>query len=140
MMRFPASPGAFQTTYQGGSTSTNEGPCDIGIMKLSSNGANRLYATYIGGSTGNEQPHSLVVDAAGNLIIAGRTNSNNYPITAGGKVGVGGNFDIVVTKLNSTGTALIASKTIGGSGDDGVNISPGRSGVNSLQRNLYWIG
>ena len=75
------------------------------------------------------------MDAAGNLIIAGRTNSNNYPISAVGKVGVGGNFDIVVSKLNSTGTALIASKTIGGSGDDGVNISPGRSGVNSLQRN-----
>ena len=132
---FPASPGAFQTVYQGGNTNTDEGPCDIGIIKLSPNGGNRLYATYVGGSTGNEQPHSLIVDNAGNLIIAGRTNSTNYPITAGGQIGSGGGFDIVVTKLNATGTALIASLKIGGSGDDGVNISPGRSGVSSLQRN-----
>ena len=132
---FPYSPGAFQTTYQGGSTATNEGPCDIGIMKLSANGGNRLYATYIGGSTGNEQPHSLVVDAQGNLVVCGRTSSSNYPITAGGQIGSGGGFDIVLTKLNANGTALIASRKIGGSGDDGVNVSPGRSGVNSLQRN-----
>lgn len=133
---FPVSTGAFQTVYQGGSTATNEGPCDIGIIRLSPNGGTRLYATYIGGSTGNEQPHSLVVDDQGNVVIAGRTNSGNYPVTSpGGQVGPGGGFDIVVTKLNSTGTALIASRKIGGSGNDGVNISPGRAGVNSLQRN-----
>ncbi|HEX6191599.1 MAG TPA: SBBP repeat-containing protein, partial [Chitinophagaceae bacterium] len=131
---FPASPGAFQTTYQGGAAG-DEGPCDIGIMKLSANGGNRLYATYIGGSSGNEQPHSLVVDAQGNLVIAGRTSSNNYPITAGGQIGSGGGFDIVVTKLNANGSVLLASRKIGGSANDGVNIAPGRVGVNSLQRN-----
>jgi gliding motility-associated-like protein len=131
---FPVSPGAFQTTYQNGIAS-DEGPCDIGIMKLSPNGAQRLYATYLGGS-GNEQPHSLVVDAAGNLVMAGRTNSPNYPlVNPGGTIGTPGGFDIVVTKLNPTGTALLGSKRIGGSGEDGVNITAGRAGVNSLQRN-----
>src|SRR5258708_2566149 len=51
---FPYSTGAFQTNFKGGNF-------DIGIIKLSPNGANRLYATYIGGS-GDEQPHSLIVD------------------------------------------------------------------------------
>lgn len=130
---FPTSPGAFQTTYQGGGGTT---PVDIGIIKLSSNGANRIYATYIGGG-GNEQPHSLIVDAQGNLVIAGRTNSANYPVVnPGGQVGVGGGYDIVVTKLNASGTALIGSKKIGGSGDDGINITSDRaSGTNSLNRN-----
>ena len=60
-----------------------------------------MYATYIGGS-GNEQPHSLVVDGAGNLIVAGRTNSSNYPVTGSGLIGTGGGYDIVVTKLNAS--------------------------------------
>ena len=41
-----------------------------------------------------------------------------------------------MTKLNATGTALIGSKKIGGSGDDGVNITDNRAGgTNSLMRN-----
>ncbi len=91
-----------------------------------------MYATYIGGS-GNEQPHSLVTDGAGNLIVAGRTNSANYPTTGSGLIGTGGSYDIVVTKLNATGTAMIGSKRIGGKGDDGVNIAT--ESFSSLQQN-----
>lgn len=128
---FPTQTGAFQTTFQGGQGL--EG-VDIGIIKLSPDGSNRIYATYIGGS-GNEQPHSLVVDPQGNLVVAGRTNSANYPVTGTGQIGSGGGYDIVVTKLNASGTALIGSKKIGGSNDDGVNIAVGRGGTNSLERN-----
>ncbi len=128
---WPVSPGAFQTVFQGGDN--NPRPHDIGIIKLSANGGNRLYATYIGG-TGNEQPHSLVVDPQGELVIAGRSNSPNYPVTAP-VIGSGGGFDIVITKLNAAGTALIGSRKIGGKGDDGVNIRPTRAGTMSLQQN-----
>jgi gliding motility-associated-like protein len=127
---FPVSPGAFQTTYQGG---TNPLPSDIVIIKLTPNGSNRVYATYIGGN-GSDQPHSLVCDPSGNLVVAGRSNSSNYPLT-GAAIGPGGNFDIVVTKLNATGTGIIGSKKIGGSGMDGVNITDADSGPNSLERN-----
>ncbi len=129
---FPVSPGAFQQTWGGGSGSR---PFDIGIIKLTPDGSSRVYATYIGGRTGDEQPHSLIVDGQGNLILAGRTNSSDYPVTGSGLIGPGGSFDIVVTKLNATGSALIGSKKIGGSNDDGVNINSGRNGPNSLQRN-----
>ena len=128
---FPVTSGAFQQSYGGGSGTQ---AIDIGIIKLSANGVNRIYATYIGGS-GNEQPHSLIVDPQGNLVIAGRSNSSNYPTTGSGQIGNGGGYDIVVTKLNTTGTSLIGSKKIGGSGDDGVNITSTRSGTNSLQQN-----
>jgi gliding motility-associated-like protein len=137
---FPTSPGAFQATYQGGGGNV---PVDIGIIKLSPDGRNRVYATYIGGA-GNEQPHSLIVDNQGNLILAGRTNSpvSNPPSNSGiyplfgaaGMIGSGGGYDIVVTKLNATGTGLIGSVRIGGSLNDGVNISEVR-GLSSLQRN-----
>ncbi|HTD93723.1 MAG TPA: SBBP repeat-containing protein, partial [Chitinophagaceae bacterium] len=69
---FPTTTGAFQTVFSPSSGQDN--PVDIGIIKLSANGGARIYATYIGGS-GNEQPHSLIVDNNGNLTLAGRTNS-----------------------------------------------------------------
>ncbi|HVZ55084.1 MAG TPA: PKD domain-containing protein [Chitinophagaceae bacterium] len=132
---FPVSTGAFEENFNGGLSENQESGFDIGIIKLSPNGVNRIYATYIGGS-GNEQPHSLVVDGAGNLILAGRSNSINYPtVPAGSVIGPGGNYDIVVTKLNAAGTALIGSKRIGGAGSDGVNITTARGAPNSLQRN-----
>jgi gliding motility-associated-like protein len=133
---YPVSPGAFQTIFAGGIPDGDFAGIDMAIFKFSANGSTRLYATYIGGS-GNEQPHSMITDAAGNLIIAGRSSSSNYPIRSGIAL-ASTNFDIVVTKLNSAGTLLIGSVKIGGSGDDGVNIRPkysGTTGTDRLRRN-----
>lgn len=133
---FPTSSGAYQTTYNGGIDEGERGGFDIGIMKFSANGALRMYATYIGGSV-NEHPHSMVVDPIGNLIIAGRTSSPNYPTTLP-TIGPGGGYDIILTKLNATGTALIGSRKIGGSRTDGINIRSKYAtpfGVETLRRN-----
>lgn len=125
---FPVSTGAYKISFQGGAY-------DIGILKLTPDGVNRVYATYIGGS-GRDQPHSLIVDAQGNLVLTGITDSGDYP-TTGPVYGSGGGWDIFVTKLNASGTALIGSLRIGGSGDDGVNIvyKGDREGTDSLNRN-----
>lgn len=135
---FLVSPGAYQTTFQGAGQPLG---VDIGIIKLSPDGSNRIYATYIGGN-GDEQPHSLIVDPQGNLILAGRTNSpslgnNAYPLKnpITDTIGPRGGYDIVVTKLNATGTNIIGSVRIGGRGNDGLNIADTRSGINSLVRN-----
>ena len=135
---FPVSNGAFQQTYQGGGSTGEGGGFDIAIFKFDPTGANRVYATYLGGTTGNEQPHSMVVDGAGNLVVAGRTTSSDYP-TKGAlqKYGAGGGWDILITKFNATGTALIGSVRIGGKADDGVNIQHkyAAKGANSIDRN-----
>jgi gliding motility-associated-like protein len=128
---FPVSTGAYKTTHsQGGAHG-----CDIGIFKFSATGANRLYATYLGGN-GDDYPHSLYSDAQGNLVVLGRTYSTNYPGTL---VGSGGGCDMIVTKLNATGTGLIGSLRIGGAGNDGVNIEDQMESrdhkINSLLRN-----
>jgi gliding motility-associated-like protein len=126
--KFPVTPGAVQSHWGGGLF-------DMGIMRLSANGSTLMYGTFIGGN-GEDQPHSLIADASGNLVIAGRTDSQNptYPLLpAGSSIGTNGGYDIVVTMLNNTG-GLLASKRIGGSGDDGVNISAART-RNSLQFN-----
>ena len=128
---YPVTPGAFQQAYGGGNGGSIA--TDISLSKLSPNGSSRIYATYLGGS-GNEQPHSLVVDGAGNLIVAGRTNSDNFPTKGGvGLIGKGGGYDIIVTKFNAAGTILIGSKKIGGTGNDGVNIAI--ESFSSLQQN-----
>ncbi len=119
---FPTNPGAYQVTFGGGSVENSLSGYDIGLMKFSANGTQRLYGTYLGGS-GNEQPNSLVTDAQGNLYVGGSTTSANYPVI-GGAIGAGGGYDIIITKINATGTALIGSKKIGGQGRDGINIRP----------------
>ncbi len=135
---FPASNGAFQQTFQGGGVTGEGGGFDMAIFKFDPTGVNRVYATYVGGSKGNEQPHSLVVDGAGNLVIAGRTTSSDYP-TKGSllQYGAGGGWDILITKLNASGSALIGSVKIGGKSDDGVNIQHKYSvkGAASINRN-----
>ena len=120
-----ASPGAFQTTFQGGDGSEGDGyNYDVAIMKLNPSGTKRVYATYLGGG-GDEQPHSMIVDNAGNLIVTGRTSSANFPPNLPTTLyGNGGGFDLFVVKFNSSGTALLGSKRIGGKGWDGVNFAP----------------
>lgn len=133
-MGFRVSTGAYDESFNG--------DFDIVIIKLTPNGKNRVYATYIGGSS-SDQPHSLIVDPQGELIIAGRSKSTgsedlslNYPTTVP-VYGPGGGWDIVVTKLNASGSALIGSMRIGGQQDDGVNIKDesSSSGGSSLKRN-----
>ena len=47
---WPVSPGAFQTVFKGGDDEGFARPADIGIIKFSPNGGNRIYATYMGGN------------------------------------------------------------------------------------------
>ena len=114
---YPLSAGAFQINYMGG---TGYGG-DISISKFNPSGSNLLYSTYLGG-TGNESAESIIVDNLGELVIFGRTHSIDYPITTGVlQTSNAGNFDLIITKLNTTGTALVASTYLGGLQDDGVN-------------------
>ena len=52
-------------------------------------------------------------------------------------VGKGGAFDIFITKLSVDGTALLASRKIGGTSDDGVNIRSKDPGPLSIFAQLW---
>ncbi|MDQ3111533.1 MAG: gliding motility-associated C-terminal domain-containing protein [Bacteroidota bacterium] len=120
---FPVTAGAFQAVFGGGGTGGNFYAFDIALTKYDPTGSSLLFSTYLGGSD-NEQPNSIVVDAANNLCVVGRTYSSNFPTTAGAyDVSFNGGADIIVTKFNPAGTALIGSTYMGGTGDDGVNIA-----------------
>ena len=138
---YPTTTGAFQVTWHGG-TGGNNGTgngiayaCDMGITKFTANGSALIYSTYIGGSD-NETPHSLVVDANDNLIIYGVSYSSDYPVSANAfDATYNGGGDIIVTKLNAAGSALVGSTFMGGSGDDGINFDPEEFTPGNLKRN-----
>lgn len=134
---YPFTTGFFQTTFAGGGNGDgNRMPYDIGISKFDPTGATMAYSTYLGGNN-NETPHSMVVDRAGNLVVAGRTYSTNFPTQNAYDNSHNDSADIFVTKFNAAGTALIGSTYIGGSGHDGVNINASwdRNRLGSLKKN-----
>ena len=133
---FPFTTGAYDTTYIGGPTSVS-GPAqqDGSILKFDATGTTLLYATYLGGNN-NEQPHSLVVDTnTGNLIIVGRTASPDFPMQNAFDATHNGGYDLFVTILDPTGSNLIGSTFVGGSGDDGVNVNVEYTTYGSIKHN-----
>ena len=133
---YPVSPGAYQSVFAGGQGgSAIEYAADIGIMKFDATCSNRIYGTYIGGQN-NERPFSMIVDSSDNLIIVGRTQSADYPVTTGAyQTTKGTGWDLVVTKLNNSGTGLVGSTFLGGNGDDGVNFDSTEVGYGHLKFN-----
>jgi hypothetical protein len=109
---FPVTPGAFQTTYGGGYY-------DAFVTKINATGSALVYSTYLGGS-GEDVGQSIAVDGAGNAYVTGYTASTNFPTTPGAfQTNFGGpetDSDAFVTKLNPTGSSLVYSTYLGGSG------------------------
>jgi hypothetical protein len=95
------------------------------------------YSTYLGG-TGNDYAASIAVDSAGNAYITGHTSSVDFPVAAAIQPSCSGGCvyaDAFVTKLDATGTGLIYSTYLGGSGNDyGNGIALDQSG------NAYVVG
>src|SRR5258706_347616 len=79
------------------------------------------YSTYLGGGAGDFS-NGIAVDAAGNAYVTGFTASSDFPTTAGTfQPNFGGAGGAFVTKLNPTGSALVYSTYLGGSGADWGN-------------------
>jgi hypothetical protein len=82
------------------------------------------YSTYLGGG-GSDSGYSIAIDSSGNAYITGTTSSGNFPTTLNPYQDINNsNFDAIVTKLNSDGSALLFSTYFGGSGiDEGYGIA-----------------
>ncbi|MCC7431050.1 SBBP repeat-containing protein [bacterium] len=107
---FPTTVGAYDTLQNGSS--------DAFVTKLNSTGSSLVYSTFLGGSS-TECGNSLSADESGNCYVTGYTYSSDFATTVGAfdtlfnsPVGFS---DAFVSKLNSTGSALIYSTFLGGS-------------------------
>lgn len=119
---FPATPGAFSTTYAGGICPGFQ--CrEAYIAKFNPTGSKLLYSTYLG-SVGDTavQEGSLAIDQAGNAYVTGGTSSTTFPTTPGAfQTSCTSCVKAFVTKLNPTGSALVYSTYLGGSNLDNGN-------------------
>ncbi|MCC7431762.1 SBBP repeat-containing protein [bacterium] len=142
---FPTTSGAFDTSQNGGSYTTNS---DAFVSKLNSTGSSLVFSTYLGGNNW-EAINSVALDNTGNVYVIGfiqniciyYSNNNNtyylpsnFPVTSGAydtsfnglenlltPVCFGATSDCFVTKLNSTGSSLVYSTYLGGNTSDEGN-------------------
>jgi hypothetical protein len=78
-----------------------------------------VYSAMFGGALGNHNiGYAIGLDSLGNILLAGYTDMVDFPTVDAYQSGQGGNGDAFVSKINSTGTALIYSTYLGGSGYD----------------------
>ncbi len=91
------------------------GSADVFVAKLSADGANLVYSTYLGGRVG-ERGQGVAVDAAGSAYVTGFSNSTDFPLVDPMQTTfAGGPGTAFVLKLNPGGSALIYSTYLGGS-------------------------
>ena len=106
---------------------------DIFVSKIDAAGAAQVYTAILGGSA-SDAASAIAVDANGSVHIAGTTGSSDYPLASpvqdslGDGTCVGSCTNIVVSKINAAGNALIFSSYLGGTGTDrgnGIWVDPG---------------
>ena len=99
---------ALYPTFSGGQS-------DAFVVKLDSTGSELIYSTYLEGTNVGS---GVAVDDAGNVYLSGSTSSTDLPTANAFQPVLSGGSDGFVTKMNSTGSALIYSTYLGGSGED----------------------
>jgi hypothetical protein len=93
-----------------------------------------VYSTFLGSPDNNDFDEGgpyMAADADGNTYITGDSDSLNYPVKNPFQAqhASGDDSDAVITKLNTTGTALVYSTYLGGTGEDtGQSIAVDSSG------------
>lgn len=120
---FPISPGAYDNSLSGFS--------DIIITHFNANGTGIIGSTFVGGTAddgsnsvtynyGDGYRGEIIVDAAGNCLVASTTSSTNFPTTPGAYHTAygGGMSDAVVFKMNANLSTMIWSTYIGGADDE----------------------
>lgn len=97
---------------------SGHGDRDVFVAKMAADGGSLIYSTYLGG-TGFDSGRAIAIDASGSSYITGVTWSRDFPTTSGAlKPTPIGQGDVFVAKLNASGTGLIYSTYMGGSGAD----------------------
>lgn len=116
---------AIQSAFGGGLS-------DAFVAKLDASGSALIYSTYLGGNI-FDAASGIALDSSNNVYVTGRTTSPNYPTAnAIQATQASPNADAFVTKIDASGSALVYSTYLGGSGgeafDAGFSIAVDASG------------
>lgn len=96
---------------------TLAGASDAFVTKLNFSGTALVYSTYLGGSAA-DTGQGIQVDSSGNAYVAGYTFSTDFPLQDPLQGVNAGNGDAFISELDSSGSALVFSTYLGGSGRD----------------------
>ncbi len=100
---------AIQATNRGG----NFWETDAFVTKFSPNGSSLVFSTYLGG-TDDDAANAIEVDSSGNIYVAGWTDSTDFPVLNAVQQTNQGSNDAFITKINSSGSAILHSTYLGG--------------------------
>ncbi|MCC6063692.1 MAG: hypothetical protein LM570_04085, partial [Thermocrinis sp.] len=91
---------------------------DAFVARLNKDLTQILQATYLGGSRGDYANALAIHPKTGEVYVAGRTESNNFPETSGGAQETygGGSTDAFVARLSADLTQILKSTYLGGRG------------------------
>ncbi len=103
-----------------GAKTKSGGGVDAFVAKLSAEGNRFVWCTYLGGN-GDDRAFSVAVDTANNVYVTGWTQSTNFPLMGAIETKLLGSKAAFVTKLNSSGSAILYSTYLGGSNHDQGN-------------------
>jgi len=88
------------------------------VSRISPDGKTLVYSTYLGGGRA-QAATAIAVDASGNAYVAGYTSSTDFPANSGFQTSYGGGSDdAFALKLDPSGTKLLYSTFLGGTGAD----------------------
>ncbi len=118
---FPITPGAFQRKIR----SSNSGGftvyrADAFLAKLNPAGDTLIYSTFYG-CAGTESALGVAVDADGNALICGFTDSKDLPTNNAAQPKLKGGNDAFVAKFSPDGTALLYGTYLGGVSGESAN-------------------
>jgi hypothetical protein len=118
---FPTTSGVLQEKNASASTAS-----DGFLTKISADGSSLVYSTYIGGSE-LEVINDLCLNPDGTIYVAGYTQSNDLPLSAGGfQMTHNGKAEGFLLKISSDANKVLYGTYYGGSGSD-------------LADTLWWI-
>lgn len=103
----------------GGFDAALGGSRDGFVTKIVATGSAIAWSSYLGGSF-DDYPAAVGVDGAGNVLVAGNTESPDFPLVAAFDASYGGFAEGFVAKVDASGLGLLWSSYLGGSAVDAV--------------------
>jgi hypothetical protein len=107
---FPVTEGAYDTSFNGEGRFAG----DVFVAKIDPTGSEIVFCTFLGGDASDTVTASAIqIDSMGNIVIAGGTDSTDFPATDGVIQPEYTNQDCFIAKFSPDGSQLLFATSLG---------------------------